>query len=106
MKPNPNSIEHKPPPRERPDWVIVNHSRGRVLLSRASRNELIDQIGHLEFTNPLRGAFLRVGAATVSLTPEHEGLLFDVLEGWVNEVGIEGMPEGLWDLRVALAATV
>jgi hypothetical protein len=78
-----------------------------VLIPRSSRDELVDQTDQLESTKPIAAAFLNVGGfRSVAPTLELEALLYEVLEQWVNEVGVERMPEGLWDLRVALAATL
>jgi hypothetical protein len=85
------------------DPVIINYSGGAIVIPRASRDELVDQFSHHEWTKPIADAFLHIGGfRAVVLTRELEPRLFNVLEQWVNQVGIERMPDGLWDLRIAL----
>jgi hypothetical protein len=81
---------------ERLDRVIVSYSGGSVVIPRASRDELVDQLSPPEGDQADRGHILEhQRLPAVALTREHEARLYNLLEHWLNEVGIERMPEGV-----------
>jgi hypothetical protein len=70
-----------------------------------ARQELLDQLAHLDSMRSVRGAFEAVGTSQpVKLTTEQKGALLEVVQFWATQVrdGYEGLPEGIYELRCSL----
>ena len=87
--------------------VQVSLGRGIVLLPWESRQELLEESRRVEGLHAMRDAFEMVGTSRpVSLTRRDKVGLVEVIELWANETegGIDGLPEGISELRDALQA--
>ena len=77
-----------------------------MILPWESRQQLLDQLRHLDSARPIVKAFEDVGTSgPVRLTPEDKGLLITVIEHWGSQVrgGLtDGLPAGVFGLRNAL----
>jgi hypothetical protein len=88
---------------ERLDGVLVRTSRRTVALPWPSRDALIEEIRHLDSMRPVVDAFEAVGAARpTELTPEQTGSLVSVIDFWMSQVTVDGLPAGVFELRNAL----
>ena len=91
---------------ERLDRVTIPLSRETITLSWDTRTALLEQMKHLDSCRPIRDAFDAVGATRpVRLTHEQKSTLITVIEHWGSQVRgglVDGLPEGLFDLRNAL----
>jgi hypothetical protein len=90
---------------ERLDRVVVATSSRDVILPWASRDALLDQISHLEFSGGIRRAFEAVGASLpLRLTNEEKGDLVGLIDIWTVQLGRGwiDLPQGVWELRNAL----
>jgi hypothetical protein len=71
-----------------------------------TRMRLLDEMRHLDSMRPVREAFeafKAVGASRpVRLTLDQKGGLLEVIEFWMNQVGVDQLPEGVFDQRNAL----
>ena len=89
---------------ERLDRVAVSTSRATIELPWGSRDRLLHEIRHLDNAEQIRAAFEAVGATRpVPLSRADEVLLFDAINAWLQSVTVDGLPEGVWELRCALA---
>jgi hypothetical protein len=89
---------------ERLDRVQVALSRGIIELPWDSRDLLIREIHHLESAKPIIYAFNAVGASKpVTLEREDAATLYALIDHWATQVRLGGLPEGVWELRCALA---
>jgi hypothetical protein len=85
--------------------VRVALSRGDIVFPWDSREELLNQIRHLDSAQPIVAAFEAVGTSRpVVLTTEQKALLIELVEFWGTQTrfGLRGLPEGMFDLRNAL----
>jgi hypothetical protein len=85
--------------------VRIACSRGEVSIPWESREALLLEIRHLDSAAPTVEAFSAVGVSRpVELTLEQKGLLIEVIEQWATQAdfGLEGLPDGMIDLRNAL----
>ena len=88
---------------ERLDRVQVATSRRTVVLSWASRDELLEQMRHLDTMKPAVDALEAVGASVpVRLTLEQKARLVDVVRVWGDQA--DQLPEGVPELREELRA--
>jgi len=86
-----------------PNTVEVACSRGAVTIPRSSRDELLAQIKHLHSADGVRSAFDAAGApAPVKLAAADKELLIEVINVWMQSVGRDDLPDGIFDLRNAL----
>ncbi len=101
----------------RVDVVQVLLDGGPVSLPRQSRQDLLAEFRHLDSKQALvdafdsrqalLDAFESVGTSrTVALTPEQKGEALDVIELWSARVPYQDLPEGILELRAALADDV
>ena len=83
--------------------VMIATSRDDVLLPWESRQELLRQIRGLESARSTIDAFEAVGTSRpVTLETDEKGLLVEAINLWAGNVAVNGLPEGVWDLRCAL----
>ena len=85
------------------DQITITLWQGVIEIPWTSREELLDEIGHLPGAETVVRAFNAVGAsAPVRLgTPEKE-LVADAIDRWAGEIGEDELPPGIWALRCAL----
>jgi hypothetical protein len=96
----PLTLERMP---ERLDRVIVKYSRGEVILPWSSRDALLEEVRQLDSAAGVRRAFEAVGAsAPVHLSRDDAGLIVEAVDVWMRNVGRDGLPAGVFDLRNAL----
>ena len=89
---------------ERLDRVAISTSSRVVELPWSSRDRLLHEIRHLDGADAIRTAFEAVGASRpVPLTRADQILLFEAIETWSLNVTVDELPQGIWDLRCALA---
>jgi hypothetical protein len=89
---------------ERLNRVAISTSRTVIELPWSSRDQLLHEIRHLEGADAIRTAFEAVGASRpVPLSRADEVLLFGAINEWAQSVTVDGLPEGVWELRCALA---
>jgi hypothetical protein len=89
---------------ERLDRVAVSTSRATIELPWGSRDQLLHELRHLDNAEPIRAAFEAVGATRpVPLSRADELVLLNAIEAWLQSVTVDGLPEGIWELRCALA---
>lgn len=85
------------------DRVVVETFRGPIELPWASRAALLTELRRLDSTAGIVAAFEAVGATRpVELTVEQRAELAGLLNFWMNQVQVDGLPEGVYDLRCAL----
>lgn len=91
---------------ERLDEIRIPLSRTVVALPWESRQQLLEEMRHLDSANPIITEFQAVGTTRpVKLTAEQKGLLITVIEHWGSQVrgGLtDGLPPGVFELRNAL----
>ena len=86
------------------DWVKVATSRGNIVIPSASRDTLLREIRRIDSAKSIRDAFENVGASTpVELSRDDKMNLLELLDFWSTEVSVAKLPDGIWDLRNALA---
>jgi hypothetical protein len=84
--------------------VIVATSRARVEIPWQSRQQLLDEIRHLDSAEAIVDAFEAVGTSRpVTLTDHDRALLYGLLNRWADRVPYGELPEGIWPLRCAIA---
>ena len=83
--------------------VKVQLGRELVTMPWDSRQALLDRPRPLESMQPIVAAFEAVGTSRpVTLKPEHKEPLLAVVEAWLEEVDVPGLPAGIFELRNAL----
>jgi len=83
--------------------VTIAYSRGRVVIPWSSRDALLDEIRHLESAANVRKAFEAVGASRAVVFDTYDKqLLVQAIGVWSGNVTVDGLPEGVWELRNAL----
>lgn len=83
--------------------VTVSYSRGKVQLPWASRDLLLQEINHLDSAHATIDAFQAVGASQpVELRRSDKELLIEAINVWSHNVTVDGLPDGVWDLRCSL----
>jgi hypothetical protein len=84
--------------------VLVSTSRTTAELPWESRQALLSEFRHLDSARPIIDAFEAVGTSrSVTLPREQVAELYSFLNFWSGQVTIPNLPEGVWDLRCALA---
>jgi hypothetical protein len=74
-----------------------------VVLPWASRDALLAEIRHLPSMLPVIKAFEDVGASRPVVIPqEQKGPLIGVLDFWMDQATVDGLPEGILELWNAL----
>jgi hypothetical protein len=69
----------------------------------SSRQELLARLRAVELTDAIVRAFEAAGASRpVTLKPEQKPVLFSVVEAWLVEVDLAGLPAGIFQVRNAL----
>lgn len=85
---------------ERLERVQVNTARHTLELPWASRDELLDYLRRFEAGRPIVAAFEAVGASRpVRFTLEQKRDVVIFVDGWMQEVGVTSLPEGVFELR-------
>jgi hypothetical protein len=89
------------------DTVTVCTSRDTVVIPWETRQELVGRLRRLQRFDPAAAtamhAFEQVGPTDpVVLSAEAERVLTEAVDLWLLELGIPGLPEGIWELRGAL----
>ncbi len=88
---------------ERLNLVTVTYTRGTVALPRASCDALLAEMPRLDSAASARRRFEALGAsARVRLETDEVQTVLDVVEVWMRDVGRDGLPEGVFELRNAL----
>jgi hypothetical protein len=83
--------------------VRVATFRDVVELPRESRQELLERMRRLDSAAGVRQAFEAVGTSRpVRLAPADKGMLLEVFAFWLDEVGVNELPAGIFELRNAL----
>lgn len=92
-----------PPDVRANERVRIAYSRGFAEIPWSSRQALLERIRPLESMRPVVAAFEAVGTSQpVRMTREQREVLLDVLETWYEQEGMDGLPEGVRELRDAL----
>ena len=87
------------------DEVTIAGSRdaSTVTIPWASRTELLERLRLAGGADGAIRAFEAVGtSAPVKLSKSARGLLLVIVEAWLVEVSLDGLPEGILELRNAL----
>ncbi len=88
---------------ERLDRVTLDLWQGTVEFPWSSREELLDELGHLPGAANVVRAFNAVGAsAPVRLDAAGKQLVVTAIDKWAGEIGEHEIPAGIWELRRAL----
>jgi hypothetical protein len=90
--------------RERGDeWATVATSRREVRIPWTSRHALLERLGGVSREKEIFEAFDRAGTSqSVVLEPVDKHMLLAVIQFWIAEVSLAGLPEGIDDLQSAL----
>jgi hypothetical protein len=84
--------------------VQIVTSRATVELSWKAREALLHEVRHLQSARGIIDAFEAVGTRRpVPLTRHDEDVLLEAINQWSVGVTVDGLPDGIWDLRCALA---
>ena len=84
--------------------VLVATSRDVVVLPWQSREALLAQMRRIDAARSAVDAFESVGTSRpVRLEVDAKRALVDSIGAWRQHAGREGLPEGVWRLRNALA---
>jgi hypothetical protein len=92
---------------ERLDRVDVELAERTVTLTWDARGQLLAEMRHLPSLEPVRREFENAGASRpVRIEREFRGDVFQVIEAWARNTpgGLFALPDGILDLRNALAA--
>jgi hypothetical protein len=85
---------------ERLDRVQIALPCDTVTISWDAREQLLERLAALEFGAQVADKFRAVGTSRpVALTTEERELVGTVVVHWLNEVGVGGLPAGIFDLR-------
>lgn len=85
------------------DLVTLDLWQGTVEVPWRSRQELLDEIGHLPGAENAVRSFIAVGAsAPVRLGSPDKELVASAIDKWAAEIGEDELPPGIWALRCAL----
>jgi|SRR3954453_16224917 hypothetical protein len=85
------------------DFFTLDLWQGTVSVPWSSREELLDEIGHLPGAESAVRSFDAVGASgPVRLGRPDKELVANAIGTWASEVGEEELPPGIWALRCAL----
>ena len=88
---------------ERLDRVQVATAGGVVTLPWSSRFELLERVRRLYGGAEIVRRFEAAGATRpVTLDWDSKLLVFNLLEHWLIQSGVEGLPAGIFELRNAL----
>jgi hypothetical protein len=91
------------PEGERRDRVRIATVSGVVEMPWSSRFELLKRVRRLYGDAEVIRRFEVVGATRpVTLDPDSKLLVFNLLEHWLIQAGVDGLPEGIFELRNAL----
>jgi hypothetical protein len=91
---------------ERLDRVDVELAERTVTLTWDVREQLVAEMRHLPSLEPVRRDFENAGASRpVRIERELRGDVCQVIEAWARQTpgGLRALPDGLFDLRNALA---
>jgi hypothetical protein len=89
---------------ERLDRVAITTTRATIELPWGSRDRLLHEIRNLDGADKIRTAFEAVGASQpVPLSRDDQLILYKAIDGWANSVTVDELPDGIWNLRCALA---
>jgi hypothetical protein len=89
---------------DRLDRVAITTSRATIELPWSSRDQLLHEIRNLAGADKIRTAFEAVGAARpVPLSRDDQVILYKAIDAWSNSVTVDELPDGIWELRCALA---
>jgi hypothetical protein len=92
---------------ERLDYVKVDVCGLVVVISWAAREALLEWLSAVERARPIVDEFRAVGATRPVKLPRDElDTLLEVINGWADEVGVDGLPRGVGALRLALLGVV
>src|SRR4029077_18352342 len=85
------------------DRVTITLWQGAIEIPWSSREELLDEIGHLHGAETAVHAFNAVGAsAPVRLGTADKELVASAIDKWAGDIGDDELPTGIWELRCAL----
>jgi hypothetical protein len=93
------------PPARRIDRVTILGSRDAttVVIPWDSRPALLERLEEAGGADDVIVEFRKVGTSRpVALSKPQKRRLFEVVEAWLCEVDMPGLPEGIFDLRCAL----
>lgn len=83
--------------------VLISYSRGEVEIEWDARNLLLDRIEGYPTAGEIVSTFRTIGAShPIRLTDEQMPVLLDAVALWLEEVGVTGLPPGIFKLRNAL----
>ena len=83
---------------------MVATSRDLVVLPWASRQALLAQMRRIDAARPAIDAFEAAGTRRpVRLDADAKTLLVDSIGRWAEDASLKRLPEGIWQLRNALA---
>jgi hypothetical protein len=83
--------------------VLVSYSRGEVEIQWDSRNLLLERLASYPAASEIVSTFETIGAShPIHLTDEQMSVLLDAVAAWLEEVGVTGLPPGIFKLRNAL----
>jgi hypothetical protein len=91
---------------ERLDRVDVELAARTVTLTWDARDQLLAEIAHLPSLEPVSRDFANAGASRpVRIEQQLRGDVFQVIEAWAGKTpgGLRALPDGIFDLRNALA---
>ena len=89
---------------ERLDRVAITTTRATIELPWSSRDRLLHEIRNLDGADKIRIAFEAVGASRpVPLGRDDQVILCNAIESWAGSVTVDELPDGIWELRCALA---
>ena len=87
------------------DRVRVATARQVVVIHWPARDELLERAWHVQGADELRRRFEQVGATRpAKLDAKSKLIAIAVIEQWLHEVGLQGLPPGIFHLRNALIA--
>jgi hypothetical protein len=90
---------------ERLSRVRVATAREVVEIYWPARDELLERAWHVKGSGELRRRFEEVGETRpAKLDAESKLVAIAVIEQWLHEVGLDGLPPGIFHLRNALVA--
>ena len=84
------------------ETVTVVYSRGEVRLRKSSRDRLLDEISALGSAAGVRAAFANDAAPVRLASSDAKSVVVEAIETWMQNIGRDRLPPGVFDLRNAL----
>jgi hypothetical protein len=85
---------------ERVEILLI---RGAVVIPWKSREELVERIREVSGTDSLIDSFEAVGTSRpVEFSQDDKDLLLLIVGHWLDDVSVDGLPAGIYELRNAL----